>query len=186
MNKSRLKDIFLRWRVTPASKEDLQKAQVIVTHCAELLQGGKPGQGNILIAEHADKLHKVIGLPIIAQREILVAKPDLEVFAVVGAGPNDTVRNRPADTREVCLAQKKICDEQGWKNVLVVTFPDHMWRACEVYKKIGLNPIPAVMLGHPKIYYEKNARRWQLRNRAKFKYFWEVPARLLFLKRDWM
>jgi hypothetical protein len=42
------------------------------------------------------------------------------------------------------------------------------------------------MLGNPNMYYHRNARRWQLRSRAKFKYFWEIPARLLFLHRDWM
>ena len=181
-----IKKCLVCWNTEPASVDDLKKVQVIVTHCAELLRDGTAGQGNILIAEHADKLRKRFGLPIIAQREILVAKPDLEVFAVVGAGPNNSVRHRPADTYEVCVAQKKICDPQNWKNVLVVTFPEHMWRACAVYKKLGLNPIPAVILGNSKIYYEKNARRWQLRSRDRFKYLWEIPARLLFLKRGWM
>lgn len=71
-------------------------------------------------------------------------------------------------------------------DVLLVTFPDHMWRACEVYKKMGLNPIPAIMFGNRNIYYHQNARRWQLTSRFKFKWFWEIPARFLFLRRGWL
>ncbi len=172
----RIWDCLTRWRVEPGGVEDIKTAQVIVTQCAELLTDGTAGPGNTLIAEHANWFHDRFKLPIIAQREILVAKPDLEVVGVVD----------PTNTREVAVAQKKICDERGWKNVLVITFPDHMWRACEVYKKLGLNPIPAVMRGYGSLYYHKKAKRWQLRSRFRFKYFWEIPARLVFLWREWI
>jgi hypothetical protein len=186
MTLQKLKEILTAWHVVPGTINDLKQVQVIVTHCADILQDGTAGRGNILIAEHANRLHERFGLPIIAQREILLAKPNLPTIAIVGADPSGGIRKRPADTHEVCAAQKKICDEQGWKNVLIVTFPDHMWRACEVYKKLGLNPIPAVMFGNANIYYEKKARRPQLRNRLRYLYLWEIPARFLFHCRNWI
>lgn len=186
MQLARIWQCLTHWRVESRGVTALQQAQVIVTQSAELLRDGSAGPGNVLLAEHAARLHERFKLPIIAQHEVLAAKPDLPVVGVVGAAQDGGVRQRPADTHEVALAQKKICDEHGWQNVLVVTFPEHMWRACEVYKKIGLNPEPAVMLGHSRIYYHQNARRWQLRSVLRFKYFWEIPARLLFLKRGWL
>jgi hypothetical protein len=186
MSFARFRQLLTDFHVEVGSVDDIKSAQVIVTHCADILQDGAAGRGNILIAEHANRLHERFGLPIIAQREILLAKPNLPTIAIVGADPSGGIRKRPADTHEVCAAQKKICDEQGWKNVLVVTFPDHMWRACEVYKKLGLNPIPAVMFGNPNIYFEKTARRWQLRNRLRYLYLWEIPARFLFHYRNWI
>lgn len=186
MRLARAWQCLTQWRVDSRGVEALKQADVIVTQAAEFLKNGAPGPGNVLLAEHAMRLHERFGLPIIAQREVVAAKPDLPVVGVVGAAADGGVRLRPANTHEVCSEQKKICDAHGWKNVLVVTFPEHMWRACEAYKKLGLNPEPAVILGHSRIYYHKDARRWQLRSVFRFKYFWEIPSRLLFLKRGWI
>lgn len=186
MNWPRIWECLTRWRVEPGTVAELKQAQVILTQCAEFLRDNTPGPGNILIAEHADKLRRTLDLPVIAPREIAGTKTDLPLFAVIGKTEDGAVPEHPEDTHALCLAQKKICDENHWKKVLVVAFPEHMWRACEIYKKLGLEPIPAVMLGHSRIYYHPEARRWQLRNRFRFKYFWEIPTRLLFLRRGWL
>ncbi len=186
MSITRLRELLTKTGVEPAGEDSISKAQVIVTHCADLLTDGSAGPGNTLIAEHAARLRRRFNLPIIAQREILVAKPDLETITIVGQAASGGLLPRPANTHTICSEQKKVCDEQGWKHVLVVTFPDHMWRACETYKKLGLIPIPAPMLGSARIYYSAQATRWQLRSRLHYIYFWELPARILFAYRGWI
>lgn len=186
MSITRLWELFTKTSVDSDSLNSLSSAQVIVTHCADLTTDGSAGQGNVLIAEHAARLRRRFNLPIIAQREVLVAKPDLETIAIVGQAADGGLRTSPANTYEVCKDQQRICAERGCNNVLVVTFPDHMWRACEVYKKLGLSPIPAPMLGSARIYYDVKATRWQLRSRLRYVYFWELPARILFAYRGWI
>lgn len=176
MKIKRLQDIFFNWQVTPGTKEDLQSAQVIFTHASDLLQDGTAGNANTLIAEHANWLHDRFSLPIIAQPEILIGKPDLPVIATV------TQNN----LYKTCVEYKKICDQRDFKNILVVTFPERMWLVCEIYKKLDLNPIPVVMRGNSHIYYHPKSKCWQFRSRFRFQYFFEIPTRLAYLKRCWI
>lgn len=179
------------WSVPAASEKELAGAEVVLTQAVEFNRDGTPGPGNQIIAEHAECVarwaRKSTGksrLPIIPQREIVLTNPDGHWYSVAGISPaND---NLPATTWEVCSDQARLCRSMGWTRVVVVTFPDHLWRACAVYRRLGLTPIPAPMPSHQDIeYYSWGARRWYLRCRFFFRMY-ERLARFYFWKKDWI
>jgi len=47
--------------------------------------------------------------------------------------------NKSTSTYENAVNSKKIMDEQGWKNALIVTSDFHTMRACRVFEKVGVS-----------------------------------------------
>jgi uncharacterized SAM-binding protein YcdF (DUF218 family) len=73
--------------------------------------------------------------------------------------------------------QKRLCDENGWKHPILISFHPHLWRAMMVSKRVGLDVlIPNV----PNLPFDRRVIHPWLR------YRWtnalrEIPCRLLWL-----
>ena len=186
-NFSKVWQCLFAWNVPPASTKELASTQVVVTHAVDCEQDWSAGPGNTILADMARNMARWRSggrgdtLPIVPQHEVLAADETLPHFGIAGLGEGGYLRDHPATTDVVCRDQAEVCYEHEWRRVLVVTFPDHMWRACATYRKLGLIPVPAPMPSHKTArYYSRNARRWYMRRRWTFRMY-ERLARLYFL-----
>ena len=51
--------------------------------------------------------------------------------------------NNSTSTYENAVNAAAICRAHGWKKVIVVSEPFHLWRACRDFRKVGLEPLPS-------------------------------------------
>ena len=60
-------DLFFEWRVPPASPDDMKKARAVVTQACSRLRNGRPGPGDVILAEKARGMSAAYGnLPVLA------------------------------------------------------------------------------------------------------------------------
>ena len=166
------------WNIPPASDAGLAQADAIVTQCCSRMRDGTPGLPNEVLAAVMRSLYEKYKLPMIPQEELAMAAPELSYVGVAG-GSFTGLSNFSWNTHTVAKFQLDLCKKNGWKKVIIVTFPEHMGRSVWVYSKLGLEPLP---VSAPKIVYsDPGLIHWSCRGgRVRF-IFREFFCRLLFL-----
>lgn len=182
----KLWNCLFQWHIPPASEDELKTAHAIVTQAYSRLKDNSPGPGNRVLASVTRKLWERHRLPILPQEEIAMADQTLPIHTRIGASP-DGLSTMQWNTYAVAKWQARVCLSNDWKRVIVVAFSWHMGRACAVYRKVGLIPLPAAMPAEAeeKQCFHPESRDWTLRTplRAKPR---ELACRLLFLYKGWI
>jgi hypothetical protein len=134
---------------------DLTGGDVIITHTGGEITDGWPGKINDYLERVVRKLHDETGLPIIAQRELAQLITDLPL---VGNIPRQSESPAYLDTIDVCKIHKKVCEENGWKHPILVSYQPHLWRGMMVARKLGIGVIvPEIKSG---VYDKECGQRW--------------------------
>jgi hypothetical protein len=171
-------DICTKIYTPTATSAEMKSAQLLVAHGTEPLTTGAPSNGSMLVAEHASVLAQRLGLPLAADAQVRLAKPELSVIHPLTSAPETT----SSITREVAA----LCALHQWERILVICAPDDAWLLSALYRKQGLAPLIALTLGSPEAYYNPNARSWRRRGRNRSLIFSELPRRLTALLRGWI
>ncbi len=170
----KLWECFTVWYVPPS--RDLYKGDVIISHAGGVALDGSPGKIN----EHLEAVirglhHNNPALKVIAQGELV---PCLGGLPVVGNIPTQQ-EALPAyiDTVDVTEIFKKLCDKNGWKHPILVSYQPHMWRGLKVCEKLGMkNVLVAPTAG---IYDPNCSQRWMISPRLNTPR--ELACRLVWL-----
>lgn len=175
---------LFKWNIAPATEQELKTADAIVTQAYSRLKDNSPGPGNLVLARVTRKLWERYHLPILAQEEVAMADPTLPIHTRIGGSP-DGLSRMQWNTYVVAKLQAKICQANGWERVIVVAISWHMGRACAVYRKIGLMPLPTEKPAEEKRCFHPESMAKTLRTPliAKTR---ELACRLLFLYKGWM
>jgi len=126
-------------------KNRAQKAAAIVVLGARVRPDGKAGQGLQMRVLHAVRLYKKGFAPTIimtggvgdnAPSEAKVAAD----LAVLNGVPREAIieENKSTSTWENAAFASVICKKRGWKSVLIVSDPFHLWRARRNFERSGM------------------------------------------------
>lgn len=141
------------WRVSPTS---LRGAQAILAHSAGENSPTDPGVVNQYLANLIRDLHRRLGVPVIIQGEL---KPCLADVPLTAVSPRqaETAPNY-MNTYDIALWQKAQCDKLGAKQVVLVSYYPHYWRAVRATQKVGLTVL--VPPGLRELYDSNNSQKW--------------------------
>jgi uncharacterized SAM-binding protein YcdF (DUF218 family) len=134
-------------------REGARPAQAIVVLGARVLPNGKPSLSLRERAAHAVTLYERGFASHIIFTGGVGDNPPSEAqvaadWAVKRGVPRDKVlkEDKSTSTRENAEFSAAICRERGWKSVLVVSQPFHLWRARREFERCGLttytSPVP--------------------------------------------
>lgn len=167
---------FAVWHVKPTS---LQGAEAILSQAGGNIDKETPGKINEHLATIIRELHEQSQLPLILQGEITPCLPDLPILAQT---PQQQDAHRYLSTRDVCLFQKRVCEERGFRRVIVVAFGHHMWRAVRATERVGLEVLVPPGIQNA---YDPKSSQWFCRSPFLFVPR-EIMVRLYFLMRGWL
>lgn len=167
---------FTVWHVEPTS---LENAQVILSQAGGNVDEETPGKINEHLATIIRELHEQFQLPLILQGEVVPCLRDLRILAHTA---QQQEIDRYLSTRDVCLFQKKVCEEHGFQRVIVVAFGHHLWRAVRATERVGLEVL--IPPGIQNVY-EPKSSQWFCRSSFLFVPR-EIMVRLYFLMRGWL
>jgi hypothetical protein len=137
--------------------EDFSGADCIFAHAGAYTVDGKPGKMNEYLVEVVIGLHKRTVLPIFAQGELARLLTERGV-PVVGSTPLQAESKEYIDSVYVTRACKKLCDQNGWRRVIMVSYHPHLWRGKAVAEKLGMEVIiPKI---RPGIYDPECSQKW--------------------------
>lgn len=188
-------DCIFSWEVEDSTNKEIADTEVVIG-----LSFGQrkdtPGPINEKLADEIFLLP--VNLPLILQQEIASALLPNEKLANL---PQATESSKTAfppelfvisehsrkpgkylDTREVLTQAAAICKERGWKKIILVAHPDHMWRVKESAKKLGF---ALVRTWSTQVFYDPESAQFWTRNRAFF-VIREIPARIIYLLKGWI
>lgn len=153
---------------------DLHHGDVILAHAGGETVDGQPGKINEYLELVVRKIHKETGLPIIAQGELARCIPDLPL---IGSIPRQAESAHYIDTVVVTQIYKQICNENGWKRPILVSYHPHLWRGIMVAQKMGMEVIiPEI---RPRVY-DPECSQWWMRS-TWFNTPRELVCRLIWL-----
>lgn len=168
---------FYWWKKNPSG--DFIEGDVVVA-LSFGFRKDSPGLSNEAIARLVEKLHQVLSLPLIFQwgiADALKLKPD-SLFVI----REHRVKGKYLDTYEAVVQTREIMLERGWKKVIVVAHPWHVWRVGKVFEKMGIETIGPLFKNIP---FDSQSQQLWTRN-----FFWwiirEIPSRLIYLARGWI
>lgn len=165
--------------------EDLTGADVIFTQSFGFERKNSkivPGLSNEAMArELVWKIFQNYPHPMILQWEVadaLPKKPD--IFWVIRKHRKE---GKYLDSYEVAFQAMEIMNKYGWKKLILVAHPWHMWRKIRIFKKMGIEVIipPDLKL----VPFDKKSEQWWTRNW----FLWtvrEIPTRLIYKARGWI
>ncbi|OGY64644.1 MAG: hypothetical protein A3I89_02205 [Candidatus Harrisonbacteria bacterium RIFCSPLOWO2_02_FULL_41_11] len=171
--------ILFVFNIPPASEEELQTADVIVTQAAGRKVDGTPTPANFVLARIAHKLQEKYRLPLLVQEEVKMADPEL-VTEFVAINASFIGLSTPSwNTFEVAKVQIEYCKRKGYKKGIVIpAVPDHMGRAVWSYQTLGLETLPISMPEDINYFVLENIQ-WFDRTWLRFR-IRETLTRLLF------
>ncbi|MDH4330539.1 MAG: hypothetical protein OEV93_03230 [Candidatus Moranbacteria bacterium] len=155
------------------SDDELAKADAVIGQAFGVV-GCQPGRSNEDLAEIARELHNDLGLSLILQWEIadcLLYVSDIFVIK------RHRIQGAYLDTYEMIDQVRAICDQKGWKKVVVIAHPHHQWRCVMVAKKLGLETL---IVDTSRVHYEKNSSQPWTRSSWRF-IPREIAARIIYL-----
>lgn len=160
-------------------KDRAQKSDAIVVLGARVRPDGKAGQGLTLRVLHAVRLYKKGFAPKIIMTGGVGDNPPSEAqvaadLAVKNGVPREDViqENKSTSTWENAANASAICKKRGWKTVLIVSDPFHLWRAQKNFQRCGMRAsVSPVAVG-----------QWQLQPARRL--FWTTREAVL-AARDW-
>lgn len=136
---------------------NLSDGDVIITHAGGETVDSNPGKINKFLEGIVREIHKQTGsrLPIIAQGELARCISDLPL---VGEIPRQAESEEYIDSLYVAKIHKEICDKNGWKRPILVSYHPHIWRGMMVARKLGMEVIvPEIPRG---VYDRDCSQRW--------------------------
>ncbi len=126
-------------------KNRAQKADAIVVLGARVRPDGKAGQGLRMRVLHAVRLYKKGFAPKIIMTGGVGDNPPSEArvsadLAVQHGVPREAIleENKSTSTWENASFASGICKKHGWKSVLIVSDPFHLWRARRNFERNGM------------------------------------------------
>lgn len=175
--KTFLNCFFVR-KVKPQGK--LSEADVIGAFSLGFLKND-PGLSNEVMARFVEKLFNIHQLHIISQWEITDA---MRVTLIPIKNIHEhRIKGKYLDTLEVAAQMVEEMKKQGWKKIVVVAHPLHVWRCVKILQKLGVEPIiPARLKTIP---FDPRSEQWWTRNRI----LWtikEIPIRLGSFVKGWI
>lgn len=173
---------FIDWDFVPATDEQMQGAQLIVTQAWSRCKDQSPGAGNILLAKVADDLSAKTGLKVFPQEEVAGALSHKTPVAGIAGGSKDGASTLEWNTESVAKLQIEYCHEHKLTRVIVIAHPSHMNRALGVYRELGLLAIAAPVPRKWAPYQDPDLIHWWFRYRWMIPIAWarELLARVLF------
>lgn len=163
--------------------QDPGKADVIGAFAFAFLKHG-PGRSNEVMAQILERLFKLYNLPIISQWEIDDAIQDQGVKShVVKRIEKHRAQGKYLDTLEVAVQMVEKMKRQGWKKVVTVAHPLHVWRVARILERLEVEPIISPYLWS--VPFEPKSEQWWTRNRI----LWtikEIPIRLGSFIKGWI
>lgn len=126
-------------------KNRAQKADAIVVLGARVRPDGQAGQGLRMRVLHAVRLYKKGFAPKIIMTGGVGDNPPSEArvsadLAVQNGVPREDIieENKSTSTWENAAFAAGICKKNGWKSVLIVSDPFHLWRARRNFERNGM------------------------------------------------
>jgi len=181
MNLALVPQCFKNWQVQPANKEQLKRADCIVGFSFGLREKNEPGLSNHFLAKVITHLHHSYPeAEIMVQWEIASCLPfKLPDYRIVS-------KHRKAgeylDTEEVASQMIDLLRDPHTRPI-VVAHPLHMWRCIKVMEKKGFQKVFAADTTSVRCDPE-SIQSW---TRSNFRFATrELPARLLYLKKDFI
>jgi len=154
-------------------------ADAIVVLGAQVRPDGQAGKGLQMRVLHAVRLYKkgiakkIITTGGVGDNPPAEAQVAADLAVKNGVPRADVVQeNTSTSTWENATNATAICKKRGWKNVVVVSDPFHLWRAQRNFRKCGMNAAvsPAA------------AQQWQLQPARRL--YWTAREAVL-VARDW-
>jgi hypothetical protein len=133
---------------------DLLGADVIIAHAGGEAKDGTPGPINRYLEEVVRTLHEKTGLPIIAQGELAQCITDLPLYGFI---PKQSQSPRYIDSVDVAKIHKQVCNDNGWRHPIVISYGDHLWRAIMVSRKVGFKDVRNLRM---KTVYFRECSQW--------------------------
>lgn len=132
-----------------ASETSLRTCEAILCQSWSYNKDGTPGFGNEFLARLARDMHWRYHIPIIAPEEVaavLRKKFCLKgVISIGGGPPSHKSTFRGWNTRVIVDRQSRICQEKGWRTVMLLAQFHHVQRSLGCLRSYGLNPLaPAI------------------------------------------
>lgn len=160
-------------------KDRAQKSDAIVVLGARVRPDRQAGQGLKLRVLHAVRLYKKGFAPKIIMTGGVGDNPPSEAqvaadLAVQHGVPREDIieENKSTSTWENAANASAICKKRGWKSVLIVSDPFHLWRAQKNFAKCGMHAsVSPVAVG-----------QWKLQPARRL--FWTAREAVL-VARDW-
>ncbi|MDD5431053.1 MAG: hypothetical protein PHP03_02400 [Candidatus Pacebacteria bacterium] len=130
-------NFLMEWRkrifypeLKPSPISSMMAAHAAVIVC--LSHDGKLTFKKRVLIEIAKFLHEQYGHPLIIP---------LEIATFARNFPNAKILHNGVNINSAFAETKRICDENKWKNVVIVALPKHYRKAVKAARKSGLNPI---------------------------------------------
>jgi uncharacterized SAM-binding protein YcdF (DUF218 family) len=170
-------DCFGHWNVPPSTEEELANADVVATH--EFGDQKVPSLSTTRIVERGAYYVRIYSKPMICQfpGNRVAEKYKVKPVAVIEKHLLKPPPKNYLDTEEVNRQIAEICKQHGWKKVILVAHPHHLWRAAENLKRHGLIPVIPVNRDIP---YDPTMKRGALRGPLRFVPR-EIAAREVYL-----
>jgi hypothetical protein len=164
------------WNVRASSKEELARAQVILSH--EFGDQRTMGETNWQLEKLASFARDAFGIPWISQ----YPQGTCETISDYAIRSRADKPGAYLNAHEVNRQAVEICRANGWTNVLLCAHPDFAWRAKKDLERFGMTVFLPDLSG---LQYDHLCRRkalsspWMFRPR-------EVVAILVFWIRNWL
>lgn len=175
-----IRPCFFSWKVPPSPNEFLKSSEVIIG----LAFGQRltnPGTSNRAMAKIARHLHYYYQLPLILQLEVSRCLMDLPKAGVIF---QHRLEDKCLDTYEVLAQAWEICQKNGWRKAIIVSHPDHLWRAKKTAEKIGFEVSCVDTSSHPYLIpYDRESIQPWTKSRLRFLPR-EIAARTIYLLQD--
>lgn len=156
--------------------EDLSSADCIVAHAGAETNSGHSGRMNKILGEKIKEILRDHPLPVIAQGELAKHLEGIGV-RVFTQTPRQLECKEYIDTVWVTNFFKKICDQNGWKKPVLLSYHPHLWRGKMVAEKLGMEVIiPLIQSG----IYDPECSQWWMRS-SWFNTPREIACRLVWL-----
>ncbi|MBU3942369.1 hypothetical protein KKA24_00115 [Patescibacteria group bacterium] len=159
----------------------IKDGQVIVAPSFGARKDSQHDLSNLGIAKHIMGIYRIIGLPMIFQKEVasafrsLAGGKDAEIVKVI---EEDRVKGKRLDTYEVLAQAFEVIKKRGWNKVILVAHPDHIWRAKKVLEKMRLKVL--IPSGLEDIPFDPHSSQWWTRGPLVWWLLWEIRARIFY------
>lgn len=143
-----------------------------------------PGLSNEVMARKLVwEIFKMYHYPMILQWEVAAALPEkpIDLWEI----KKHRKKGKYLDSYEVALQTVEIMKKHGWRKIILIAQPWHMWRKIKIFEKMGIEIIIPPELWIIPFDKKSDIRQWW----TKSWFLWiirEIPARLISLKRKWI
>jgi hypothetical protein len=131
------------WDFVPASEGQIRSSQLVVTQAWSRRKDGRPGAGNRMLAEATEGVCIGFNKPVFPQEEVAWGLPKWVPVVGVAGGSETGGSTLEWNTYAVAKVQHDYCRKHDITRVIVVAHPLHMNRALWVYRRLGLEAVPA-------------------------------------------